>query len=108
MAKKMRGNQKKLVTEVAKERIELLLELAKQKYTEGNIVLAMRYCQLARKIQLRYRIRNNEYLKKYCKKCFIPWIKGKTVTIRVNSQSAFVEWTCMCGYKKKIKKYKNK
>lgn len=106
MAKKMRGNQKKMVTEVARERVELLLDLAKVKYTEGDEKLAKRYCQLARKIQLRYRIRNNEYLKKYCKKCFIPWIKGKTVQVRLNSQSAFVEWNCICGYKKKIKKYK--
>jgi ribonuclease P protein subunit RPR2 len=106
MAKKMRGGQKRMVTEVAKERVELLLELAKHKYIEGDENLAKRYSQLARKIQLRYRIRNKEYLKKYCKKCFIPWIKGKTVSVRVNSQSAFVEWTCVCGYKKKIKRYK--
>ena len=106
MAKRIKGSQKKMVTEVAKERIELLLELEKNKYIEGDETLARRYCQLARKIQLRYRIRNNEYLKKYCKKCFTPWIKGKTVTVRVNSQSAFVEYTCICGYKKKIKKYK--
>jgi ribonuclease P protein subunit RPR2 len=106
MAKKMKGGQKKMVTDVARQRVELLLGLAKEKYTEGNEVLARRYCQLARKIQLRYRIRNKEYLKKYCKICFIPWIKGRTVSVRVNSQSAFVEYTCTCGYKKKIKKYK--
>lgn len=106
MAKQMKGGQKRMVTEVAKERVELLLDLAKKKYTEGDETLAKRYCQLARKIQLRYRVRNKEYLKKYCKKCFLPWVKGKTVKVRVNSRSAFVEYVCTCGTIKKIKKYK--
>ncbi len=104
MAKKRLSAKKKgMAVSIAEERVAILLKLARETYLGGDAELARRYCRLARKVQLRYRVRlKKETALKYCKKCFTPWIVGRTVRVRTNSKNKCVEYTCVCG---RVKRY---
>ncbi len=100
----MRRNRrdKNRIREIAQERIAVLTHLARKRLEEGNAQLAKRYCQLARMIQLKHRVRlKKEMGLKYCKMCYIPWIFGKNVHVRNNSKTHCTEYACGCGYVKR-------
>jgi ribonuclease P protein subunit RPR2 len=80
---------------IAKERIEILFNLAEKefkKYPERS----MRYIQLARKIGLRYNVRLSKELKrKICKSCNSLLIPGLTEKIRIDSRTKTVSRKCL-------------
>lgn len=81
---------------IAKERIEILFELARkslEKYPERS----KRYVELLRKIGLRYNIRLRKNIKRsICKNCNQLLIPGKTATVRLNKKTIIVK--CLeCG-----------
>jgi|FaiFalDrversion2_1042247.scaffolds.fasta_scaffold00207_8 ribonuclease P protein subunit RPR2 len=95
---------------IARERIEILLDLAK-KELDKNPERSRRYVQLARKIGLRYNIRFSKFLKRmFCKKCNTLLIPGKTSIVRTNSKERTVRVKCInCGkYYRYPLKIKNK
>ncbi len=64
---------------IAKERIEILLDLAK-KEAKKNLERSRRYVELARTIGKRYNIRlKKEQKDSFCKKCNTPLIPGFTM-----------------------------
>ncbi|MGB9635102.1 MAG: ribonuclease P protein component 4 [Candidatus Micrarchaeia archaeon] len=102
--RKISKKKKESMQSIAEERIRILLDKAFEAMKEGNEGFARRYCALARKIQLRYRVRlKKEIALKYCKKCYLPWIIGKTLKVRTNSKDRCIEYICICGYKKRYR-----
>lgn len=102
MSKRKSRKDKENIRKIATERAEQLIRLAKERLYEGNEVLAKRYCRLAKKLQLKYRVKlKKEMDLKYCKKCFIPWIFGKNVLVRNNCTMHCTEYRCECGYVKR-------
>jgi RNase P subunit RPR2 len=102
--RKISKKKKESMQSIAEERIRILLGKAFEAMKEGREDLARRYCTLARNIQLRYRVRlKKEITLKYCKKCHLPWIVGKTLKVRTNSKERCIEYICMCGYRKRYR-----
>jgi ribonuclease P protein subunit RPR2 len=90
--------------EIAKERIEILFDLAK-KMLKLNPKLANRYIQLIRKISMKTKVKIPlEYKIFICKKCGSLLIPGKTCRVRVRSEKGTkVTFTCLnCNF---IKRY---
>lgn len=104
MAKRrLSARKKSAAADIARERIGTLLQLAKKMLGQGRGDIARRYCSLARKIQLRHRVRLPYRGRlEYCKKCFTPWVPGRSVRVRLNSDQRCIEYACACGHKKKI------
>jgi len=65
--------------------------------------LARRYIYLMWRIKLKFRIKTPKKLRnKFCKKCFIPWVVGKTLSIRI--RKGRIIYRCLnCGYVKRFK-----
>jgi len=92
-----RGNQPGS-DEIARGRVERLLELAVETYGRDP-ELAGKYVARARKIAQKHRFSISSKL--YCKKCGVPRIPGRTVRVRIKSQTLL--YTCLsCN---NVKKY---
>ena len=69
--------------DIAKERIEKLLNLSKEK-AKTEPEKSRRYVRLARKIGLRYNVRLTRFQKKsFCKECNTVMVPGITMSIRI-------------------------
>ncbi len=86
--------------QIAKERIEILFNLAKEIFNE-NPKFADRYVFIARKIAMRFNIKlTKEQKKKFCHKCYSYLYPGKNCIIRTNPKTKCVEYLCKnCGKK---------
>ncbi|MEM5832110.1 MAG: hypothetical protein QXT38_02250 [Candidatus Aenigmatarchaeota archaeon] len=97
-----RAQLKTFYKKIAKERIEILLDLAFKKLEEGDEELAKKYMQLVRTIALKTNYRLKGLKKYFCKKCFIPLVIGKTARVRLNKNHKTINITCLkCGYVKR-------
>ncbi len=88
---------------IAKERIEILLNLA-EKELKKNPERSRRYVELARKIGMKCNVRlTKEQKRKFCKKCNQLLTTKKTAKIRIGPQKKIMKIKCLnCGdvYKK--------
>ncbi|MFH8080777.1 MAG: ribonuclease P [Candidatus Aenigmatarchaeota archaeon] len=92
-----RGKKPRWQIQIAKERIGILLSLAR-KIVEKHPERAKRYIQLARKIGLRYNVRLGKLKRTFCKNCNIPLIAGKTCLHRLDSSKKTLNIICKsCG-----------
>jgi len=83
---------------IAKERIEILFNLA-EKELEKNPERGRRYVEIARKIGTRCNVRlTTEQKSKFCKKCNQLLIPKRTSRIKIDPNKKFIEIKCMnCG-----------
>ena len=80
---------------IAKERIERLLDLAKESF-EKHPERSRRYIELARKIGLRYNIRlTKEQKRSFCKKCNQLLIPGKTSLVKLDKEKKILIVKCL-------------
>ncbi len=80
--KRVRGKKPAYQLKIAKERIQILLELA-DKELKKHPERSRRYVELARKIGMRYNVRLTKQQKRsFCKKCNTPLKPGLTSTQR--------------------------
>ncbi|MEA3558905.1 MAG: ribonuclease P protein component 4 [Candidatus Thermoplasmatota archaeon] len=98
MRRRGRGKKRPLAREAAKERIETLYELSFKMTRSGELDLARRYIELARKIGMRYTVRIPSRLKRMsCKGCSTPLLPDITARIRVRAGRTII--TCLeCGH----------
>lgn len=91
--------KKKSDNSIAKERLIYLFRQAEQALGNGEMSLAKRYVGLALKIGMKVQIPIPRELKrKFCKKCHIYWIPGKTLRVRTKKDDKTVIFTCLeCG-----------
>ena len=83
---------------IAKERIERLLNLSREESVK-DVEKGKRYVRLARRVGTRYNIRLSKGQKKvFCKHCSTILIPGKTMSVRVVNGSP-VRKCSVCGTK---------
>ena len=84
--------------DIAKERIDILLDLAEKEFRK-NPSRAARYVELARKISLRYNVRmKKEQKREFCKKCNSLLLPGSTASVRLDSKRKLLVLRCRnCG-----------
>ncbi len=92
-----RGRRTKEMVQIAKERIDILFNLAEREALKGNLQRANRYVHLARKIGMRYNVRvPKKYRMHYCRKCDSFLLPGVNAEYRLNNGKITV--TCLnCG-----------
>lgn len=97
----MRKRQKKPVSQakIAKERIKILLDLAKNEFKK-HPERSKKYVELARKIGKRYNVRFTKGQKRgFCKMCSQLLIHGKTSTVSMDSRKKLIIIKCKnCSY----------
>lgn len=89
---------KTAVASVAKERIEILLNQARQ-VAEEDSALSKRYVNLARRISKRTKVRIPSEQKRYlCKSCGMPLVQGVNARVRLYARGSGLVITCLsCG-----------
>ncbi|MDD3492688.1 MAG: RNAase P [Candidatus Thermoplasmatota archaeon] len=69
---------------IARERIARLLDLAEQRALQGDLDLATRYVELARKLSMKYLVRIPRHFKRrFCKHCYTYLQPGNNCTVRL-------------------------
>ena len=82
-----RGKKPKWQIKIAKERMKILYDLAKDEIKKGNLKRSQRYIELMRRIGLRYNVRIPRKIKRsFCKNCNALLIPGKTARVRLDSK----------------------
>ncbi len=90
------GVKRSLVNSIARERIQILLELARTQAREDDNRLARRYVELARKISMRTKVRIPREDKHFiCKNCMMPLIPGRNARVRLTPEKMNVTITCL-------------
>ncbi len=86
-------------TDIARERMEILLGLARKFLTERP-ERSRRYVGLARKIGTRYNVRMPVETKEgFCKRCDSLMVPGRTMSTRIDSRTKSVAIKCLgCEY----------
>jgi ribonuclease P protein subunit RPR2 len=79
---------------IAKERIQILFDLAKKEFRK-HPERSRRYIQILRKIGLRYNVRLPKEIKRsFCKKCNSLLIPGLSAEVRLNKRTKTVNIRC--------------
>ena len=93
--KRLRSRRPEWQKRIAKERIHILFELAKENF-EKNPERSKRYVQLMRRIGLRYNVRLPKHIRRsFCKQCNTLLIPGKTAIVRTNKKRKAVIIKCL-------------
>lgn len=94
-----RGNKPESWKRIAKERIQILLDLAGKEF-DKHPERSKRYVELARKIGMRYNVRPEKGMKmKFCSKCFSYLKPGVNCRVRTRKDKQSVVITCLaCGH----------
>lgn len=97
-----KGSQ--LVKEIAAERMERLIEMARSReITGGAQEFRKRYVGIARAIGRHYKVRMPKRLKDtICKGCGDVLIPGETCTVRLSSSKGYIVYKCACGTERHI------
>jgi ribonuclease P protein subunit RPR2 len=98
MMKRIRKVKQKHMVDIAKERIERLLELARDEF-DKKPERSRDYIKLARKIGMRYNVRlKKEQKRTFCKKCNQLLIPEKTSKVEIDSKKKLKIIKCLnCG-----------
>jgi ribonuclease P protein subunit RPR2 len=97
-ARRNYGKTREAVASVARERIEILIDQAKE-MVRKNEKLSRRYVDLAGRISERTKVRIPSELKRYlCKGCGIPLVPGQNARVRLYARNTGIVITCLsCG-----------
>jgi ribonuclease P protein subunit RPR2 len=99
-------SRKKLLERIARERIEILFNLAYDRARRGDLQLARRYVEIATKITRKAQIKlPRKYKRSYCRRCFAPLIPGLTLRVRIKSEGkgSRVVYRCLlCGWTRRF------
>ncbi len=93
----MRRRQKQEATEIARERVGKLFDMAEEAAADGDLERADRYVEMAWNIKLKFRLKLTDYQKRlFCRKCLRFLAAGKTGRYRTEDGKLAV--TCLsCG-----------
>ena len=94
----MRGSQPPWRRRIARERIKILFNLAKETFKKDR-KKSRRYIELMRKIGLRYNVRLPKDIKRsFCKKCNTLLVPSETSIVRLDKREKTVRVKCLvCG-----------
>ena len=87
---------------IARERIDILLEQARAQAIAGDLDLASRYAQLARRIGMRYKVKMPRgFNLTFCRKCHTYLVPGRNSRTRIH-QGRLVRQCLKCGAQYRI------
>jgi|GEM_PF-1687633 RNase P subunit RPR2 len=100
---------KRMVMNIARERIDILLRLALET-AESDLSRAESYAKLAWRIAEKYNLRRKTVLRRYfrCSKCKSPVIPGRSLKIRVLKDKGVGLICLKCGSVKLIPVFREK
>ncbi len=99
------NQRKKYMQRIARERINILFELAKERAIRGDEELARRYIDHMVNLSKKYNVRIPREMKRmYCKKCHTFLIPGKTSHIRLKKGKIVIKCLRCGAYKRYIYK----
>lgn len=103
MKKKQRYSKKQAINSILNCCVDRLLKEAKENY-KIHPERTARYLSLVMKFIKRYRLNlSQEKRLKFCKKCFVYWIEGDTLRLKLNKSLKLKEHICInCNYIKRI------
>lgn len=88
---------RKLIVQIARERVALLLSLASESYHKDR-KLSKRYTTIALAINSHYRLRERAIRSKVCRGCRLPILPGINSKVTVASARHVVIYKCVdCG-----------
>ncbi|MFQ5919721.1 MAG: ribonuclease P protein component 4 [Thermoplasmata archaeon] len=93
----VRRRRKGLERRIARERMDILFEMAEEEAHRGNLPRANRYVRLARRLGMRYNVPfSSSYRRRYCRGCGTFLAPGTAATVRLRRSRVVV--TCKaCG-----------
>jgi ribonuclease P protein subunit RPR2 len=91
----------KLVQDIAKERIMLLFNLAKEEYP-NDPVLSRHYIRMMKEISRHYLVKLPKDIKNgFCKKCNSVLLQGVSASTRLVSSKRYTATRCLnCGFQR--------
>lgn len=96
---------KKILKDLAIQRIRYLYRLAIRETRNGRYGLARRYIELIVKYSHKAHVKPPRYIRRgYCRRCHVPLIPGLTARVRIQSEGkgSRVVVTCLlCGWKRR-------
>ena len=97
------GSERRLVRDIAKQRITLLFKLGEEEVRRGRVDLARRYGELIYRIAAKANVKIPKPIKRrICRKCKVILIPGLTMRVRIQSEGSRgsrVVVTCLkCGW----------
>jgi ribonuclease P protein subunit RPR2 len=99
--KRKRGVKPAWQKQIARERIEILLNEAKKAAKQRKFDFANRYAKLAKLIGMRYTVRlKPEQKRKICKYCDSFLLPGVTCDVKIDTKNHKIK--IICGFCKKI------
>jgi ribonuclease P protein subunit RPR2 len=94
-----RGRRTKGMISTAKERIDILFELAEREAEDHKIHRSTRYVELARKIGMRYNVRiPRMYRRRFCKHCHSYLHPSINTRIRIKGRNIVINCESCGGY----------
>jgi ribonuclease P protein subunit RPR2 len=105
MRKLRRNVKEKIIKTAVSGSIDHLISEAEKRFP-SNKELSKRYLKMAWELVKKTKVRLTKDQKlRFCRKCFILWVPGKTVRISFDSKNDFFVFSCAsCGYKRKNKR----
>ncbi len=97
------NQRKKYMQRIARERIEILYELAREEAIRGDEELAKRYIEHMVKLSRKYNVRIPKEMKRhFCKKCYTFLIPGKTARVRLKKGKVVIKCLRCGSYKRYV------
>ncbi|UCG69881.1 MAG: ribonuclease P [Thermoplasmata archaeon] len=91
MPRGRKGRRTRSMINIAKERIDILFELAENEAMDHNLHRSNRYAELARKIGMRYNVRIPRwYKRKLCKHCHSYLVPSVNSRVRLRSRNIVI------------------
>jgi RNase P subunit RPR2 len=99
--------EKRLVSEIAKDRIDILMDQAAIALEGSNPRpdLAKKYLRIAKQISTHYKVHSKRLRKEVCKSCNTLLIPGKTCKVIVASSKRSLIYKCLSCNKEVKKRY---
>ena len=93
----MSSTYRKVIRDLALQRVRILYGLAIEMTRRGNYEKARRYVGIALRILEKANIRKPIFLRRgICKNCYIPLIPGLTASVRIRGNRKYVIVTKKC------------
>lgn len=94
---------RRLITDIARERVSILLAMAKSRLVDGDQGLSKRYVRIALELCRHYRIRDRSLDRQVCRGCSSLLVPGLSCRVIVASSRHAVIYKCSaCGRENQV------
>ena len=99
----MDNRRKKVIKSSVRSSIKKLLEQARAAHKKKETERSKKYVKMAFDLLKKHKIKLPEEIKNsFCKKCYLIWIPGETITVTYDKENNCLRLRCRCGYSKRL------